>query len=208
MAGYKTHFGGGLVVGICVGFYALSSGLASFSQSICLLIFGMIGGLLPDLDSDTGRPVKLLYSITAVACLLAVTFYAVSSGHSIDFIVTSGSITLIVCAALFFLFKRMTVHRGIMHSIPFALFVGTFTALLTSSWGSYLSTLVGVSMLTGVVAHLLLDELNSIGLKYGFIPYVKQSFGTAFKFTGDSVLSTVTLYAAIGITLCAYLFML
>jgi len=91
-----------------------------------------------------------------------------------------------------------------MHSIPFALFVGVIAAIASSSFMGVASFWAGMTVLAGVLVHLLLDELNSLGVRYGFVPYVKKSFGTALKFTGLSFFSTVAIYGLVVVLIGVY----
>ncbi|MDF1746963.1 MAG: hypothetical protein P1V19_24950, partial [Gimesia sp.] len=65
MAGYKEHISVSGLLGI--GYGSVASLLMGFTptQGILAGVLTWIGGMLPDLDSETGRPIKELFSLTA-----------------------------------------------------------------------------------------------------------------------------------------------
>ena len=194
MAGFKTHLTGGIVVGVASATSALSLDGPFFLQFIGLSSLGTIGGILPDLDSDTGRPVQLLFGLVSTLLVLITISSLLSKGSTLATIAVSVGLVYCVSLAVFFVGKKLTVHRGIMHSIPFALFAGVVAAIASSSLLGVSSLWAGMTVVLGVLAHLVLDELNSLGLRYHCVPYIKTSFGTALKFTGKSFLTTCLLY--------------
>src|SRR4029077_2569920 len=82
-------------------------------------------GVLPDLDSDSGVPVRELFGIAAaiVPCLLFRRLAAF--GFSVEqILVLLGGAYVLIRYGLAPVFKRFTVHRGIYHSIPAMLIAG------------------------------------------------------------------------------------
>ena len=204
MAGFKTHVTGGFAVGFLLGLGVLSSGLVSVWQSIYLIFLGVLGSTLPDLDSDSGRPVKLLFLISSSLIVLMLAVSLISNGKSLLTIVAACCVAYVLCLGSLTVFKYMTKHRGIMHSIPFAIFTATLAALANLKLGRPVSFIAGVAVFAGVMSHLILDELNSFEFRYGIIPHLKKSFGSAIKFTGDNTSITIILYFMTAIALIIY----
>ncbi len=80
------------------------------------------------------------------------------------------------------IFHRISVHRGIWHSILAAVFSAVATAivfhhLLGKPEG--VSWLAGAFMFIGYITHLTLDEIYSVDV---MDTRIKSSFGTALKF--------------------------
>jgi membrane-bound metal-dependent hydrolase YbcI (DUF457 family) len=75
--------------------------------------------------------------------------------------------------------RRVTVHRGMCHSIPMAIITGEI-AFLLSSGGINERLYCGVAAGIGVLVHLLLDEFYSVQFKRGTVR-VKKSLGSALK---------------------------
>lgn len=205
MAGFKTHMAGGLASGAgfsLLGFYLQGQ---SLMQACAIFVVGTVAGLLPDLDSDTGKPLAFLAQLVAVLIpSLLYTEAARRFGTSPEFLIcyfTFGYLVINfgVCGII----KKVTVHRGIMHSVPFALLCGGIGYLLFASSDRNLAMLGGIAVFTGCLVHLLLDEFSAFQLKLGFIPFAKRSMGTALKFKSDSLWATVFIYLLIGIVATA-----
>ena len=54
--------------------------------------------------------------------------------------------------------------------------------------------MAGTAVFLGCLVHLVLDELSSFKLKFGFIPIPKKSSGSAFKFKSESLAATLFIY--------------
>ena len=199
MAGFKTHLTGGIVSG--TGMVAFSFFLFPLNiiQTCSVFIMGTLGGILPDLDSDTGKPLALLFGILSVLIptflLLKMDGFTKITPEFLVCYFVGGYVIInyLVCG----LIKKITVHRGIMHSIPFSILSGEIGYLFFIPSGENIALMVGISVFAGCIVHLLLDEFNSFSFKLGFIPVVKNSFGTAFKLKSNNLLVTLFIYCLI-----------
>ncbi len=181
MASFSVH------VGVAATASALSASalvaVKTVDIQVGLLLWGlgMFGGILPDIDSDTSRPVQWLFNGLGLgAAVLALVW-----SHPT---LPLWGVWLAMTAAFFFvrpglmtIFFKLTVHRGVFHSLLAALFCGLatmavcFHALHLSAVTSWLS---GIFVAGGFVVHLLLDELYSVDFNGMSL---KSSFGTAIK---------------------------
>ena len=165
-------------------------------QAGAVFLVGSVGGLLPDLDSDTGKPLAFLFHLVSVLIPSLLFVRAVQiGGDSPEFLICYFAasylfINYIVCAIV----KRVTVHRGMMHSIPFTFVCAGIGYLLFEPSGSQVAIMAGFAVLLGCLVHLVLDEITSFKLKFGFIPVPKRSSGSAFKFKSDSLFATLFIY--------------
>jgi membrane-bound metal-dependent hydrolase YbcI (DUF457 family) len=160
---------------------------------------GSLGGILPDLDSDSGKPLTLLFGIVSVL-LPALLLNKIIGQLTISPELLVGYFScsyLLINSLICELIKKVTIHRGIMHSIPFAILSGEIGYLLFVSSGQSMGTIVGLSVFTGCIVHLVLDELNSFSLKFGFIPTMKRSSGTALKLKSADNLANMAVYSLI-----------
>lgn len=66
MAGFKTHLTGGILSGAGVALAGFLSGSLSMIQTAAIFVVGSVGGLLPDLDSDSGKPLTLLFQLVSL----------------------------------------------------------------------------------------------------------------------------------------------
>jgi len=121
MAGYKAHvvFGGVTAVSLSIAIMMLTSIAVEIVPFVLLLT--MIGAVLPDVDSDTGVPVRILFFVLS---LIAALYTLVGGGFNLDSILMSATVGLIVYFVIGLLFRKFTVHRGMFHSIPAALMSG------------------------------------------------------------------------------------
>lgn len=199
MADFKTHMiGAAAVSGITATALMLANVLPQ-NQIVSCFVLGTIGGLLPDIDSESSVPFRVTFNILGV---LAGFFAVLSLGKSYSLaelaVVWAAAFVTIrygICA----LFARYTVHRGLIHSIPAALAFGLGTVLIahyllrTSPVHAWMA---GAFITLGFLVHLLLDELYSVNLMGVSL---KRSFGSAFNLGSFSQpVGTLLLYALVG----------
>jgi membrane-bound metal-dependent hydrolase YbcI (DUF457 family) len=203
MADFKTHLAGGIISGAGFSAAGLFIHALTLTQAGAVFTVGAFAGLLPDLDSDTGRPLTFLFQLLSVIipCVFFLTA-AQYGGNSLEFLICYFTlsylfINYIVCSFI----KKLTVHRGMMHSIPFAFLCGGVGYLLFSNSGGQIALIAGTAALFGCLLHLILDELNSFKFKYGFIPTLKKSSGTALKLKSSSFSTTIFMYTILILVL-------
>src|SRR4029079_8532923 len=121
------------------------------------------GGLLPDLDSDSGVPVRELFGAAATVVPLLLFPRLEHYGF------TPEQAVAVMCAVFAFvrfglssLFKRWTVHRGMFHSIPAMCIVGMAMYLMYHSPQTLIRLYVAGGVMIGFLSHLVLDELCSV----------------------------------------------
>ncbi len=201
MAGFKTHLAGGIVSGTGLSLIGYYFQALSLMQSIAIFVVTCAAGLLPDLDSDTSKPLAFLFQLISILIPSLLFMRATQRfGNSPEFLICYFTVSYllinyVVCAII----KQVTVHRGIMHSVPFALLCGGIGYLLFVPSGRSMALMGGSAVLFGCLVHLLLDEFNSFGLKLGFIPFPKRSTGTAFKLAAESIPATFFVYLLLGV---------
>ena len=81
-----------------------------------------------------------------------------------------------------YVFKRLTVHRGMFHSIPAMLIAGLVTFLRLPPPADSAAPPVGGAVMIGFLSHLLLDELCSVDFR-GLKPKLNQFAGKCLKFS-------------------------
>ena len=208
MAGFKAHLTGGVMSGAGVSALALFTRALTLTQAVAIFFVGTVAGLLPDLDSDTGKPLTLLFQLISVLIPSLLFFKATQFGGNTPeflicyFIVSYLFINYIVC----FTIQKLTVHRGMMHSLPFACLCAGLAYLLFMESGKGVALMSGIAVFAGCLVHLVLDELHSFTFKYGFIPTLNKSRGTALKFKSDSILTTIVYYSLLIIVAAAILY--
>jgi membrane-bound metal-dependent hydrolase YbcI (DUF457 family) len=204
MASFRQHTAGGVIWAVTGGLIAAMTISVNIVQLVTLFILGVFAAILPDIDSDTSRPVDILFGIIAV--LLPVTLCNIffPNGTTMEnmlcFIFIAYLVISHLCSKIFF---KITKHRGIVHSIPAAIICGEMAFLIFADSPFYIRTAYALILCGGFLVHLIMDEMWSIDLLGARI---KKSFGTALKFKSDLKLVTILTYLlililAVGIAL-------
>lgn len=187
MAGFKTHITVSTACGAAYGWYGATQ--LGLPLPTCLLAGGLcsVSGMLPDLDSDTGTPAKELKSFAAaIIPMLAFNRLHTHGMITVEQMVLAGApMYLFIRFGLGTLLNKVTVHRGMFHSIPALLIASMIAFLICDDGLTTVRCFKAGGVTIGFFSHLLLDEIWSINLsKSG--PLIKKSFGTAIKFFGPS----------------------
>ena len=198
MAGFRTHITVSGALGVVYGGVAVQP--LGFSTEAALLAAGLtgVGGMLPDLDSDSGVPVREMFGLAAVVLPLLLIPRLVHMDLSREAILAAllfGYMGIRYVVAN--VFKRLTVHRGMYHSLPAMLIAGLVVYLGYHSPDRDIRVLLACGVMIGFLSHLLLDEIYSVDFRGARIK-LKASAGSAFKFMSSSVVATGTCYAILG----------
>lgn len=201
MASFREHVTFSSLLG--VGFAAVGSYAFGFTPAQSLLggFLAGVGGMLPDLDSPTGKPGKEIFSLTAAAVPM------VLIGHVLAWTrlpPETETVMLLLLAmycgiryGLAWLVSKLSVHRGMFHSVPAMLIAAELIYLTYPSQLTTVRLYMGAGIALGFFSHLLLDEIYSFKWS-GALPGVKRSFGTALKFFGPSFGATAFTYALLA----------
>ena len=182
MADFNTHLMGAAAVSGLAATVLVMTGQFPHQAVIGYFVLGVIGGLLPDLDSPTSIPIRIAFAGLAVMAGFLVVF---TFGHRYslaELIILWLGCFLFIRYGLLDLFTRVTTHRGLIHSIPAGIGCGlTTTAIAFHIFGAAVTHawLCGTFVTLGFIVHLLLDEIYSVDL-FGK-KWAKRSFGTAFS---------------------------
>ncbi|MDO4896495.1 MAG: metal-dependent hydrolase [Moraxella sp.] len=204
MANFRTHLTVGASISLAVAVMGLGAGLYGLSTAVFGAVIGTIGSLLPDIDLRTSRPAKKGFAFAGVF-LATLTAILYASHHvGTDAVVNALGVWAVAYVLLkyviFETFHRVTVHRGMLHSVPYMAVFGLLV-VYGSYYGLKLTALVswlfGLFLFIGALVHLLLDEWYSVNF-WGF--KLKKSSGTAFKFFESNKLTQyAVLYAILGL---------
>lgn len=195
MAAFKEHVNiATMAVGVVV-ITLYSAHLLTLYQTLVALFIGILGGILPDVDSDNSTPLQAIFKIFSIIfpLLILLSFFTVMP--VLQTLALWVAFAILLRITLFKFFIYITHHRGIFHSIPMAIFVGELTLLFVyyeTKGGLKLAVIYGFIITFGFLIHLLLDEvysINAFGIK------MKKSFGTALKlYDRNNLIGTLLLY--------------
>jgi len=181
MANFRTHLSVAATASCFLSIGLLKAGLASEKDVLLYFSLGTIGGILPDIDSDHSIPSRFLFGFFALALAFMVTFRYVSTHSILELLLLWSIVWGTVRFAVWQLFAKCTVHRGVFHSLLAAAFFGalaTSVAYHILRLNGVTAWLTGSFVCMGYLVHLTLDEIYSVDLIGASI---KKSFGTALK---------------------------
>jgi hypothetical protein len=204
MASFYGHFGTGVVLGGAYGAAGAFQGHYDWGIVFLAGVTTAIGALTPDLDSDTGRPVRELFGLAGAVFPLFLIPRLRRSGLTLE-----QALCVMIGAYLFIRYglsrvlKRVSVHRGMFHSIPALCIAGLAVFDIYHNDILAVRLYLAGAMMLGFLSHLILDEIFAVDLRG--IPRLKHSFGTALKLTSPSWRATLFCYlvliALVGIAL-------
>jgi len=195
MANFETHLKVGIfvsaVTSVSVGYLPH---IATPKETFSFFIAGMIGSVLPDVDHDNSTPTKILQFLFANLLAFILSFKYIGKVPILN-IALIWIASYMVAILLFYIFKKFTVHRGIIHSIPMAFifwFIVSLTAYKYFGLSVMISYLLGFFVFLGYMTHLTLDEIYSVDITNRRL---KSSAGTALKFYSHNKAVNLFIYA-------------
>ncbi len=186
------------VVGFIYGGAAVQP--LGFPTDAAVLAAGLttVGGMLPDLDSDSGVPLREMSALSGAVIPILFVPRMMDAGMSREEILTVLLFGYILMRYVVLrLFRHFTVHRGMYHSIPAMFIAGLLVYLAYDSPDRRIRLLLGVGVMLGFLSHLVLDEIYSVGWN-GLVPKLKSSAGSAVKLGSSSLMATVFCYVLFG----------
>lgn len=194
MASYRGHLTFSTALGTAFGGLSWWQLGVDWPIAACGGLFCAIGGLLPDLDSHSGVPVREMFNLAATVVPLVLLRRLIASGLSME------EMFLIYFGLYFFIrfvagkiFRRLCVHRGMFHSVPAMLIAGQLTYLAYHHPNPAVRIFMALGTMLGFLSHLVLDEMCSVDFN-GVVPKLNQFAGTAVKFYSKSIVATVFTY--------------
>ena len=194
MASYRGHLLTAGVLGVGYAWagtwmWGLDWGPAALGGGLTAL-----GGLLPDLDSDSGVPVRELFGLAAAASPILALGRLQEAGYSPEqIIVMLAGLYLFVRYGVSAFFKRRTIHRGMFHSIPALLIAGFGVFLLYGNPDLKVRLFVSGAVMLGFLSHLVLDELCAVDFN-GVLLTGNKYAGSALKWFSPSWLANSITY--------------
>ncbi|MGE4128659.1 MAG: metal-dependent hydrolase [Hyphomicrobiaceae bacterium] len=185
MANFTTHIGAGTVQAGVLATLTLAANVVAPENLITVTLAGVLGSVLPDIDLKDSRASKMLFSGLGVFASFVVLFAFAERYSIVELMVLWLGTLAAVRYGLHTLFHRLSVHRGVWHSILAGVFLSAVTAaVLYYVLGRHqgVAWLGAAFLFLGFVQHLVLDELYSVDVMN---KRIKASFGTALKLYDD-----------------------
>jgi len=181
MANFTTHIAVGTIVSGALATLTLAANVIPNESLVEVTLAGVIGSVLPDIDLKESRPSRAMFAGLAIFFSFAVLFTCAGRYSIVELWMLWLGTLLGVRYGLHALFHRISVHRGIWHSLLALVFCSLLTVLgfkyiLGEADG--IDWLAGGFLGIGFFTHLLLDEIYSVDV---MDTRLKASFGTAIK---------------------------
>jgi hypothetical protein len=181
LADFKTHLSAGCVASGIAATGLRLTGTAQPPEVFLYFVMGIIGGILPDIDADNSLTIKLIFGFLAPVIAFPVSF-SQSAGCSVaELFIIWVAAFLTIRYFILYLFTHLTVHRGVIHSVPAAVLSWFLTTILLHRvfhFSDITAWTGGFFLFLGFLIHLILDELNSFDFPR---LRLKRSLGTALK---------------------------
>ncbi len=198
MASYRGHLMFSSLLGTAYGGFAAWYWNLDWGPAVLGGALTTAGGLLPDLDSQSGVPVRELFGTAATVLPLLLFPRLRQEGFTAEqTLALMVLVYVLVRYGLSALFKRWTVHRGMFHSIPALLIAGLGMFLLYHSSEVLVRLYLAGGVALGFLSHLVLDEMCSVDFN-GIQVSLNQFAGSALKLTSKSYLATGFTYLLLG----------
>ncbi len=160
-----------------------------------------VAGMLPDLDSDSGIPLReTTMFASAVVPMLALGRFRELEMTPESMVLAAGLIYVTLRFVIAEFFRRFTVHRGMWHSIPAALSAGLLAYLIMPTNDERIRIYKTLAVFLGFMVHLILDEIWAVQFQGGRFRF-KKSFGTALKFWGPTGWANISIYLKLALLL-------
>jgi membrane-bound metal-dependent hydrolase YbcI (DUF457 family) len=198
MASYRGHLALSTALGVAYG--AIGYGRLGLDWGPACLAGGLtaLGGLLPDLDSDSSVPVRELFGLAAAAAPFLLYGRVREAGFSPEqTVVLLAALYLLIRYGLAALFKRFTAHRGMFHSLPGMAIAGLAVYLLHPVPDPRERVYVAAGAALGFLSHLVLDELCAVDF-LGRRPHLGRFAGSPLKLFSRSWPATAATYLLLG----------
>lgn len=199
MADFRTHITTSTVLGFAYGGTAYSVFDVPLETSVLACGLCSVSGMLPDLDSGPGIPLRESLAFAAAFVPMLLVDRARHMGMTAESMVLAGAAVYMgIRFGLGWLLRRYTVHRGMFHSLPACVIFAELAFLLCTSGGLTMRYFKAGAVALGFLSHLVLDEIWSIERR-GLGVRFKQSFGTALKLWSKSTWANISTYAKLAV---------
>ena len=198
MAAFREHVTVSSVVGIgyagTMGYF----GFTDWTHSALAGVLCSVAGMLPDLDSDSGKPVREIFAFIAAVIPMMIARRLHHHGFEpAQIVLAMLALYALIRFGASWLLKQFTVHRGMFHSLPAAVIAAEIAFLAHHCPDVIGGIVIAGGVLTGFVSHLILDEVYSVDLR-GLSIRLNKSAGSAFKLASSSAGATIVTWLMLG----------
>ncbi len=202
MAGYREHISVSGMLGVTYGAASVFGFGFTPVQGVIAGCLTGVAGMIPDLDSQTGKPVREMFSLIAAAAPMVMMERLLVWGGNVETAMLLGfALYVAIRYGGATVLGYCSVHRGMFHSIPTMLIAAELTFLAYKSDSLSVKFLMALGVALGVLSHLILDELYSVQWS-GVRIKLNKAAGSAFKMFGKNLAANAVTYALLAT--CTY----
>lgn len=186
MADYRTHVITSSALGAVYGLAStVMLGFTGIQGALAGVLTG-VSGMLPDLDSDSGRPIREVFGLLAAVGPLVMMERLERWGGSREAALLLAVILYVAIRYVASGILQLTcVHRGMFHSLPALVIAAEIAFLAYLNDSPAVRSLMALGVALGFGSHLVLDEIYSVTWNGGRLQ-LKASAGSAVKLVGPS----------------------
>jgi len=200
MANYKQHLQFGIIsstIGSLVGYFAFQ--LTPIESGAALTI-GVLASLAPDFDHPISTPGDLLCTWLGIIVPVGICLkFSDTQKLQLEHWITGLAIGyFFIKNFTSFLLDKLTVHRGMFHSLPAIFICGECIFLFFGHLSIQPRLTITIIAMSGYLTHLLADEIYSVDWNGKEIS-LKKSAGTALDLGSITKFPTWVCYFLLGL---------
>lgn len=197
MAAYREHVTVSGLIGVIFGLTAMLALDFTPVQAALAGFLTWAAGMLPDLDSGSGKPVREIFGLFSAIIPMALIGRFIRWGGNAE---TTILLAIMLWAMIRYggaaVLSRISVHRGMFHSIPAMLIAAELTFLCWKSDTNSGKLLMAGGVALGFLSHLILDEAYSVQWS-GVRLKLNKAAGSAFKLFGKRLMPNLVTWSLV-----------
>ena len=198
MAGYREHISVSFFLGVAYGLTAaFVLGFTPVQGALAACLTG-VAGMLPDLDSQSGRPVREVFSLLAAVAPMVMIQRLMQWATTPEGVMLAS--VLLYASIRYggaFVLGKLAVHRGMFHSVPALLIAALLAFLGYKSESLAVRMLMACGVASGFLSHLVLDEFYSVEWT-GIRLKLNKAAGSALKLFGKNFAANAVAYGLLS----------
>jgi len=199
MAQFRTHMSFGFILAVSGSIFLVLASLVS--NNLLVIPFSgavLLGSMMPDLDSDKGLPFQLTFWTFGITTAGIVFYYLYLQNpeNYPPLVIIPLLVFVFIRFVIGAIFKKITHHRGMFHSLPAAAIAGMLAYVVSSQFpiSETLAQVFALGIGIGYLGHLVLDEIYAT-INFNGKKFRPSNFlGSALKLYSGSKTASITCY--------------
>lgn len=161
MANFQTHIAASAGISMVLGTVLYGAHMVNAPQAVSLIVLGSIGGVLPDIDADQSKALRMVFQLLSAVVAFFIMFKLLNKTGVLFGLIMWGFIFAGIRFSLCHYFCELTKHRGIFHSLPMGAVFGFAITAIAYHWLHLtisVAWFAGIFLFLGYAIHLIIDE--------------------------------------------------